>query len=432
MSLVRDSALTFLTRIVFFILQGISALLLARSLGPEGRGLYSLIVTLPHIAALICNLGFSVCCTYFVSSGLLPKNKVFSLAVIFPVITGVIIIVPLSIWTQSYIDIYPEVPAPLFRIALFLIPIIALFNNSIAFLQGEKRFKSFNLTNISNPGLFLIFFILFVLVFDLGIYGAIFSWQVGFFLAFLIGLYFILKSNRFTFQVSIPELKKMTKYGSRVAVSELLTFLNYRLDIFLVGYFLDVKAVGLYTVAVVIAETLWFLASSISSVLLPNLSECDLKQAQLLLARAFSFVLWTTVFMLLFLYVFDRILLNLAFGNDFIQSLKPLRYLYPGVLLLSLLKVISSYILARGKPSITMIIALVGLFLNVFLNIQLIPKLGIRGAAISSSVAYGLMFFGTFIWYINQNQIQLSQYILIHKKDVNRMLNRIFKPSVKI
>jgi O-antigen/teichoic acid export membrane protein len=432
MTIVRDSALTFFTRIAFFILQGITASLLARSLGPEGRGLYSLIVMLPHIAALICNLGFSVSCTYFISSGLLSKNRVLALIVIFPIITGGIMMIPLIIFAQTYVDLYPEIPVFLFRVALLLIPFIALFNNSLAFLQGEKRFRTYNFTNISNPIIFLICFILFVIGLKMGISGAIISWQIGFILAFLIGLFFILQSNVFTLNFSVSEFKKMTKYGSKVASAELLTFLNYRVDIFLVGYFLSVKAVGFYIVAVVIAETLWFLASSISNVMLPNLAERDLKQAQVLLAKAFGIVLWATIFMLLFLLLFDRFLLNIVFGDEFAQSLDPLRYLYPGVLLLSVLKVLSSYILARGKPNVNMWIAFWGLLVNVFLNILLIPRLGIEGAAISSSFAYGLMFFGAFVWFFRQNQIPFTQYILIRKEELNIMLGRIFKLSVRI
>ena len=278
----------------------------------------------------------------------------------------------------------------------------------------------------------LISFLLLVIGLNTGIRGAVYSWQIGFVGAVLIALLFLIHSFHIALNVPVSDLKKMMKYGAKVAGAELLTFLNYRLDIFLVGYFMGAAAVGWYTVAVVVAETLWFLASSISSVLLPNLTERNLCQAQLLLGKAFRIILWTTLFMLFVLLLMDRHLLNLTFGVKFLPSLMPLRYLYPGVLFLSLSKVLSSYILSRGKPNINMRIAFVGVLFNLFFNLWLIPKLGINGAAISSSISYGIMFAGAVLWYRRQNQIPWPHFLFISKEDINLMFGKILNRKVKI
>ncbi len=152
--------------------------------------------------------------------------------------------------------------------------------------------------------------------------------------------------------------------------------------------------------------------------LLPNLAERPLAQAQALFGKAFRLVLWSTLAMVAGLLLIDRVVLSLVFGLDFIPALSPLRLLYPGVLLLSLSKVLSSYILARGKPAINMWLAVIGVIINLTLNLLLIPRLGISGAAIASSFAYGAMFVGGLSWFLRQNQLATREFILFQPGDL--------------
>lgn len=430
MSIKRDTSITFITRVGIFLLQGISALLLARILGPEGRGLYALIVTVPHIAAMICNFGLVASTAYFVSKGTIHKQQILTIIYLFPLIVGFLAIILLYFFSKYYVQIFPEVSLPLLQYAIMLIPIIAFFNNGLAFLQGEKRFSAFNAVNFFNPLVFLLFFIIFVIFFDFQLQGAIFSWQIGFILSALLGAYLITQKNTFDFSVKRNDFITLIKYSSRISMSEILTFLNYRMDIFLVGFFLDAKSVGWYTIAVVIAETLWFLANSIANVLFPNFSERKESEAQNLLKKGFSVVFWFTLISVLILIFLDHYIIQIAFGTEFLTSLQALQFLYPGVLLLSLYKILSSYIASRNKPGIIMRIAFIGLIFNFILNVILIPKLGISGAAIASSTAYGLMFFCGLIWFKKNGIIPIHSLFVIKKREISKTISWYLKRVV--
>ena len=69
------------------------------------------------------------------------------------------------------------------------------------------------------------------------------------------------------------------KYGVQGQAANLAALFNYRLDQFLVAAFVSRAAVGHYTVAVGLSESVWWLSSAVSLVLLPRLTAMDEEDA---------------------------------------------------------------------------------------------------------------------------------------------------------
>jgi len=66
-------------------------------------------------------------------------------------------------------------------------------------------------------------------------------------------------------------------------------------------------------------------------------------------------------------------------------------WLLPGLVCLSVHSILMAYFLAIGTPKRTLLGPLVGLVMNLVLNLFLIPQFGFVGASIASTLAYGLM-----------------------------------------
>ncbi|NOY76711.1 MAG: flippase [Calditrichaeota bacterium] len=425
-SIAKDSLMTFGTRLLMFLVQGINGLLLARLLGPTGRGQYALIVLVPTVAALIFNFGLSTSSAYFVSSGKIPFPKMFGTVLLWVSITGTAGILLTNGLAPVYLKFYPEVPLPLFRLGSAAILLILLFNNSLTLFQGRSDFKRFNLINGLNPFLFLMGFLLLVVVLKFKLTGAVFSYLIGLGGAALAGFFLLLKQAKPVVRAPVQHLKKIVRYSSRVAVAEIVTFLNYRFDMFLVGYFLGAKAVGLYAVAVLIAETLWYLSSSVGTVLLPAFGTMTSHERMAVLTRVLRHIFWISVAMIAILFLIDYPLVKGLFGAKFLPSVLALRGLYVGVIALSLAKIISSYILSLGKPAVTMRIALAGFALNLSLNVWWIPKIGILGAALASTAAYSLMLLLDVLWLWQNSRPRLSD-LLVPKRDDFRFYGRLIQ-----
>ena len=65
------------------------------------------------------------------------------------------------------------------------------------------------------------------------------------------------------------------RFGVQSQLSNLIQLLNYRLDSYLVLFFVNTSGVGLYAVAVSLSEGMWFIANSVAIVLLTNLTAGD-------------------------------------------------------------------------------------------------------------------------------------------------------------
>ena len=84
----------------------------------------------------------------------------------------------------------------------------------------------------------------------------------------------------------------------------------------------------------------------------------------------------------------SKLIIKIFFGSEFLPSLRPLLLLLPGIIALAGSKTLTADLAGRGKPQIGTIAAFTSLAINVPLNLYLIPKWGISGAAFASSAAY--------------------------------------------
>jgi O-antigen/teichoic acid export membrane protein len=79
-----------------------------------------------------------------------------------------------------------------------------------------------------------------------------------------------------------------------------------------------------------------------------------------------------------------------VYGPEFAPSVLPFLLLLPGVMILSLGKILANDLAGRGKPEYWTIGAWVSLGLTLVLDLLLIPHWGIAGAAVASSLSYTL------------------------------------------
>jgi O-antigen/teichoic acid export membrane protein len=78
----------------------------------------------------------------------------------------------------------------------------------------------------------------------------------------------------------------------------------------------------------------------------------------------------------------------IVFGTAFARSIGVVLWILPGTVALSLGKVACADLAGRGKNGYSSIFALIGFAITIGLDWLLIPRLGIIGAAIASSIAY--------------------------------------------
>ena len=374
------------------------SILLARVLGPEGNGHYAVAILLPTMLSTFLNLGIAPANVYFVGQNAVSIKTAFKTSVVLWLALGLVggTAAAVVVFYQGEAW-FPGVPGPLLWLALLAFPAALLQAFLASLLQGVQDFKRFNAILLVAPTVTLLLAVMAVWLLGWGVPGALaafFCGQVIGLFASLYGLRHYLRKSRGEQDNSVGEryAAKCIGYGWKAHLSNILAFVNYRADIFLLNFLLAPAAAGIYVIAVLIAERTWFLSQAVSTVILPRLSELhreEKKRRELtpLIAR---WVFVTSLFVAGLLAAVSFPLIRTLFGEEYITAVGALLWLLPGVVLLSGSRVLANDLAARGRPELNLYTALLVFFVNVGINIVLIPRLGINGAAIATSVAYTL------------------------------------------
>lgn len=221
--------------------------------------------------------------------------------------------------------------------------------------------------------------------------------------------------------LSRPVARQLAAYGARGHVGTMLQGLNYRLDVFLLAFFLRPSDVGAYTVVVGVAEFLWMIPNVLGVILLQRSAAAADSEAIRTTAFATRTVCALTAMSCAVWFIGAEPLLRLLFGSRFEVGAAALRILLPGIWALALWKTLANDLAGRGLPQYKSYTAGIGVIATISLDILLIPRLGIEGAALASCAAYGLTSLAMVLLYRRAAHISLRELLIMRRGDLERL-----------
>lgn len=388
--------LPFLLRQAFWVLGSnvlslgvalLTNIIYARVLGPEGLGFYTLALYFPELAALMLNLGVSFANVFLVGSGQIKERMAFAAsmgsALCMAVAGGLVYLITFP-WLQPLV--LKGVPWGLATMGILALPLNLMTNHADSFFQLQGRFQELGLIKFAQRLLCLALALGLVVGLGLGAWGAV----LGYLLAGWTALGFLLLRLSTTLELGlglpIGVLKMQLKFGLKGYLGLIINYLNYRLDVLLVMYFLTHREVGLYSLATVVSETLWQIANAAQSALYPYISKAA--EETIVTLKVLTVVMGLTSLGGLGLLVLGRPLINWCFSEAFAESYLVVVLLLPGILALSYAKILVSHLVGRGQSWAITAGAAAGFPLTLGFNLVFIPHFGIKGAALASSLSY--------------------------------------------
>ena len=179
-------------------------------------------------------------------------------------------------------------------------------------------------------------------------------------------------------------------------------FLVLRVDVIIVQRMLGDLAAGQYAVAVSLAEFVFLVPSTIATLLFPRLTSMADENSRWETAARWGLVVGAGASLAIPIgWVVSEPAIRVLYGADFVPGSSALVLLLPGIAFLSVQTIIAHYQFAVGAPPIVVASPLLGAVLNVCLNLVLVPRYGIAGAAIASTLAYGAVLAASaihFLW----------------------------------
>lgn len=391
-SFTRDVASTFSMQFLALCLGVANAVVLARWLGPQNKGVVAMALLVPNMLVLFLSAGMNMACVYYVGSETMAVATASSHCVAYTLAISVVCAAAVAGMTATGTirALVPGLSPRLLFLASLAVPLGLLQILFSGILQGLRRISTLNAVTLSQSVVLLFADFVLLVAFRMGPVGAVLAHLAGAVIALAALSALLFRQGAvFTPRWSGSVVRPMISYGLRGHLGNLLHFFNYRLDMFLVNYYLTPSDVGLYTISVRMAEALWMFPRSAAFVIFPKAAATHPESMNAFTPKVFRFVTVLSIAGAAVLIIGGRPLIDVFFSRAFSAAYLPMVALLPGTALMGSTKVLTSDIAGRGYPQFNSISAGCALVLTIALDFWFIPRYGIMGASVASSVAYG-------------------------------------------
>ncbi len=397
----KNMRATFLSKIPISGFAFAHTVLITRLLGPEGLGVFQYITT--NVQFLVMAIGFNMTngVMYFTASKKIAESKIVSLvALVFVFFYLLFTIGLLTLPTDALLGrfILPKgfrggVFATYFLMA-FAYHFVQVFIH--AHLKGRKSFiRSNNLLTLTGAV-------------SVAVSGSLFAWvrsgrgvELELVFRALVGLQVVLLiiiavgyarsvKPRWSLSWTKDEMISYFAYTSLGYGNMFSKFFNKRLDVYFVQYLSGSKALGLYGIATTLTNFLLELVQPLNQVVLPYLTIMESGQVRSIYPvylRIFSAMIAVPVLVLILL---AEPIVSLIYGPQFSEAAGALRVISIAIVFAYVRNYFSSYNNAKDRVRFNLIANMTALVVIVVLDMALIPKYGILGAAYATLAAYSI------------------------------------------
>ncbi|MBN2744985.1 MAG: polysaccharide biosynthesis C-terminal domain-containing protein [Marinilabiliaceae bacterium] len=380
---------TIFSRTGIVVLNFLIVLITTRIWGAEGRGNISIVMADISLIVIVNNVFTSSSISYFTPRMQIYGVWIVSMAWIVFFSTVLSFFLSFVLGHESIITL------------LFLSVLISLTNFNLSVILGQQKVDLYNILSFFIPLVSLVLTIITWYFFSdhdyqlfLGIYA--FSYIV------ILGLSFYVNRANFTIHtmMSIRRIKPVFFYGLKNELSYFFQFLNYRFTYFVLPFYVEMKQIGVFSIAIAISESIWIISKSIAIVNYSIIINSDnhvenIRMTQRTTLLSFS----VTALIVLILWLIPSLWLSLLFGDEFEDLKLYVMILTPGILIMSASNIMGHYLAGIGQLRALIIKSFLGFIVTLLFFFVFAPILGVVGACITINVSHIATSLVVFIYY---------------------------------
>lgn len=400
--------------------------MLARVLGAELQGVYALAMLIPNTAYFLGMLGLST--SHVVFAGKYPEKRgaiafeSFAFAAFIGIIVVVFYVYLLSA-RPGWFERFEVVGRFNLILASFLVFLQLAMMNLHCGVLGANRISVINIETIATPLSKIILIGILVWWLRFGVRGGIMAQMgcFGFTLLYM-AVATAVKVPVRTWKPDFGFFKKAFSLGIKIHLSNVAWFLAHTVDRYMIAYLIpnSNRALGHYSVAAQFSSMLWLLPQSMQTVFLPHLSVTHADKPMLTARTArVLFIVLLPIFIVL---TAAAPLLKVILGQDYAGAVTPFMLFLPGMLLFGSTRPFDSFLTHSEKPIYVTVNGCIGALTNIGLNFWFIPRMGIAGAALASSLSTSLIALITVGCFRYETKLSLSQFVP-KRSDLNMVVS---------
>lgn len=426
----RYSINSILTKFLLIALGGVISIITVRALGPEDAGRLSLLFLIPALSVTLGRMGIGEAINHYANSTT-PTRLIIN-SFFLSLLMGALL--PLLAASMLYLLnglFLKEVEERYITLIIFFIPLFLFSDYLISLLQGLYRINYRNTVLVVQYALNLILLTVIAVVFKLSLFSALAASITALFIgALLSAIYLFREVEPNDARLDAGLMKRLLHFGLRSHVGNVLKYLSYRGDLLIVGYFLTPASVGHYVAAVTLAEIVWKIPDAIGTVLLPRVAMMSKEDARLFTPRVCRRILLTMAFVCLAVLLLSERIVLLTFGAEYLPSSPALVLLAPGILAFAVWKILANDIIAQGHPFQYSYASAATLLTMIAMDLYLIPRYGVNGAAIASTVSYTAGTVAMIVLYVRITKNTVKSLLVPVRSDYLFLKDLIFNMTV--
>lgn len=420
-----------ISNILMLILALGTQIILARFLGPEGRGSYAVCIMLAGILNIIFIPACDVAVVYFVSSGKMNLSEGLIYAFVYGIIGSGIAILAGVLLTQFDLPIFDKADASSFYLAYFSIPFSLFALVFPRLLTATEDFLWFSLTTILIRLLQLILVFFFIGVFSLGVKGALLSVIISAMLTIIFSLTII--THKYDIKLEKPQMSKlfnMMHYGLRYYIGKISNLANVKAGTIILSFFATRAQIGFFDIAMQLGTKTMLIPDALTVVLTPKVAKHkELKKDLVAMCSRLTGII--SFFILLFLTLFANQIVMVLFSPKFLAVVPLLRVIAIGVLIRSFSKVFVPYLLGTDHPGIISIAVSLGTTINLIILWALLPVIGLIAAGIATTSGYIISSLIIILSFKNAAQLSFKEIFTVKRNDFSFLKNIIPKRFIR-
>jgi O-antigen/teichoic acid export membrane protein len=364
-----------------------AVLVLARALGPAGRGTVAFITVTAMITARVANVGLNEAAQ--VRAARRPDERAVVLSTTLVAVAaltalgGAVACGALALAPGARpSDIHAQ------QLAILAVATLATAGGSTGafFLMGCGQFGRFAAMRSGAPWLYAALLATAWAVTGLTVTRAAAIWVVSEAVPATLLLAMAVRDAGLA-RPSLRVIRDLSRFGVRVWVGGMSFFLNARVDQVITGLIASEATLGVYAVAVNGSEVLFYLPGSVATALLPAVARRAGPEGVTPTLRAFRAVALVTACLSVLAAALGPPLIPVVFGAAYAGSVAPFLWLLPSALGYAAMTVFSYVLLASLYPGLASLGPAIALVTGVVLDLLLIPADGASGAAVAASAA---------------------------------------------
>jgi O-antigen/teichoic acid export membrane protein len=380
---------TFGANLAAAVLSLANVLIVARTLGASGRGEVAFLIAVSTLTTWVASIGIQQANANIGGKRSETVPRLATNSVLLALALGLAGTLAVS----ALVAIFPAAGGPvdplLLTVTLVFVPstLLKLFLQYL--LQSHYHFTITNIAWVAGPTISVVVNTTLAALGLLTVEASIAIWLAGqTFSAVLLSWYL---ARHFGFGRPDRALaRESASFGLKTHIGELAALGNWRADQWFVGAMAGSRELGRYSIAVAWAELLFYIPGVIALLQRPDLVRADPTSAIRIAGQSIRRGLLLSVVAATVLVITAPLLCVTVFGADFRGSIDDLRVLALGGVGIATSVLLGNALIAQRRPLLAAAADATALVVTLALDILLIPGLGGLGAAIATTVAYGV------------------------------------------